>query len=123
MSSDDNCVRIHDYSIVSDNAAKLLKNVAKDSRESTSSSIELIRTLLRTGTIEELIRTILETTNAIQDTANEVSSIIRDLKEAGAIKKTVNTVVETTNIALTTIEIAKNISIGTNEASKTTPKE
>jgi transposase-like protein len=123
MSSDDNCVRIHDYSIVSDNAAKLLKNVAKDSRESTSSSIELIRTLLRTGTIEELIRTILETTNAIQDTANEVSSIIRDLKEAGAIKKTVNTVVETTNIALTTIEIAKNISIGTNEASKTTSKE
>lgn len=123
MSSDDNCVRIHDYSFVSDPAAESLKNVAKDSRESSSSSIELIHTLLRTGTIEELARTILETTNAIRDTANEISGIIIDLKEAGTLKKVVNTVVETSNTTLTTLEIAKNISIGTNEASETTLKD
>ena len=54
ISPDHKCVRIHDYSSVSDPAAESLKNVAKDSRKPSSSSIELIHTLLRTGTIEEL---------------------------------------------------------------------
>lgn len=123
MSSDDNCVRIHDYSCVSNDGAESLKDVAKDSREPSSSSIKLIHTMLRNGTIEELTRTILETTNAIRDTANEITGIIRDLREEGTIKKSANNVVETTNTTISTIEIAKNILIGTNEASETTPKD
>ena len=57
----------------------------------------------------------LETTNAIGNTANEISGIIRDLKEPGTINNTANTVVETANTTLTIIEIAKNILISTME--------
>ena len=61
----------------------------------------------------------LETTNAIGNTANEISGIIRDLKEAGTINNTANTVVETANTTLTIIEIAKMFNKD-NGASETT---
>jgi hypothetical protein len=122
MSSDENCVRIHDYSQVSDRSAESLKNVAKVSHEASSCSIELIHALIRTGMIEELARTIFETTNAIRDTANEISGIIKDLKETGTLKNTASIIVETTSPSKTTLEIAKNTSISANEASETTPK-
>jgi len=47
-------MRIHDYSDTSDQAAESIKNVAKDIRESSSTVRELIVTILRSGTIEEL---------------------------------------------------------------------
>lgn len=97
MSSDDNYIRLHDYSYVSDSAAESLKDVTKGSNESSSSPVELLHTLLKTGTLEELARTILETTSSIRNTANEIRGIVRDLKEVGVIKKTANTVVETAN--------------------------
>ena len=59
MSSDDNSVRIHDYSRTSDHAAESTKNVARDIRESSSTTKQLIHTLVRTGTFEEIARAIL----------------------------------------------------------------
>lgn len=50
MSSDDNYIRLHDYSYVSDSAAESLKDVTKGNNESSSSPLELLHTLLKTGT-------------------------------------------------------------------------
>ena len=107
MSSDDNSVRIHDYSRTSDHAAESIKNVSRDIRESSSTMKQLIHTLVRTGAFEEMARAILETTIAIRDTANEVNEIVKDLKERGTIKDTASAVAETTNAARNTIEKAK----------------
>jgi hypothetical protein len=52
-----------------------LKNVARGIRESSSTTKQLTRTLVRTDAFEEIARTILETTIAIRDTANEVNEI------------------------------------------------
>ena len=92
MSSDDNGVRIRDYSRTSDHVTESTKNVATDIRESSSTAKELIHTLVRTGAFEEIARAILETTIAIRDTANEVNEIVKDLKERGTIKDTASAV-------------------------------
>jgi ParB-like chromosome segregation protein Spo0J len=100
-------VRIHDYSRTSDRAAESLKDAATDIRESSSTTKQLVHTLVRTGAIEEIARAILETTIAIRDIANEVNETVKDLKERGTIKGTASAVVETTNTTRNTIEIAK----------------
>jgi hypothetical protein len=64
MSSDDNGVRIDDYSRTSDLVTESTKNAATDIRESSSTAKELIRTLVRTGAFEGIARAILETTIA-----------------------------------------------------------
>ncbi len=102
MSSDDNSVRIHDYS---DHAES--KNAATDIRESSSTTKQLLHTLVRTGAIEEIARAILETTIAIRDIANEVNETVKDLKERGTIKDLASAVAETTNETRNTIGIAK----------------
>ncbi len=103
MSSDDNSVRIHDYS---DHAAES-KNAAKDIHESSSTTKQLVHTLVRTGAIEEIARAILETTIAIRDIANEVNETVKDLKERGTIKDIASAVAETANETRNTIGIAK----------------
>src|SRR5207249_1907658 len=80
MSSNDDSVRIRDYS-----TEESIKNVAKGIRESSSSVRELIPALTRSGAIEEIARTILEATTAIRDTANEINETVKDLKERGTI--------------------------------------
>jgi hypothetical protein len=60
-------------------------------------TLDLVHTLIRTGVIEEIARTILETTIAIRDIANEVNETVKDLKERGTIKDIASAVVETTN--------------------------
>ena len=100
-------LRIHDYSRTSDHAAKSIKNVARDIRESSSSTKQLINTLVRTGAFEEIARAILETTIAIRYAANEINETVKVLKERGAIKDTTSAVVETTNATRNTIDIAK----------------
>ena len=87
--SSDNSVRIHDDS---DHAAESIKDAARDIRESSSTTKELVHTLVRTGAFEEIARAILETTIAIRDTANEVNEIVKDLKERGSIKDTASAV-------------------------------
>jgi hypothetical protein len=104
MSSDDNCVRIHDYS---DNPAESLTNAATDIREPSSTTKELVHTLVRTGAIEEIARAILETTMAIREITNEVNKTVKDLKERGIIKDIASAVAETTNETRNTIGIAK----------------
>ncbi|MFY9868741.1 MAG: hypothetical protein WAK17_03400 [Candidatus Nitrosopolaris sp.] len=105
MSSDDNSVRIHDYS---DHAAESLKNTARGIRESSSSATKrLVGTLVKTGVFEEIARSILETTIAIRDIANEVNETVKDLKERGTIKDIASAVAETTNETRNTIGIAK----------------
>lgn len=100
MSSDDKSVRIHDYSRTSDHAAESTKNVARDIRESSSTTKQLIHTLVRTGAFEEIARAIVETTIAIRDIANEVNETVKDLKERGTIKDIASAVVETTNATI-----------------------
>ncbi len=100
-------MRIHDYSRTSDHAPKSIKNVARDIRESSSSTKQLINTLVRTGAFEEIARAILETTIAIRYAANEINETVKVLKERGTIKDTTSAVVETTNATRNTIEIAK----------------
>jgi len=107
-SSDDNSVRIRDYSNTSDQTEESIKNVAKGIRESSSSVRELILTLTRSGVIEEIARTILEATTAIRDTANEINDTVKDLKERGIIMNIASAVEETKKTALDTIQIAKN---------------
>ncbi|MGB8935770.1 MAG: hypothetical protein WCC17_11765 [Candidatus Nitrosopolaris sp.] len=107
MSSDDNSVRIHDYSRTSDHAAESIKNAARDIRESPSTTKQLIHTLIRTGAFEGIARAILETTIAIGDTANEINEIVKHLKQRGTIKDTASAIVETTNATRNTIETAK----------------
>ena len=102
MSSDDNSVRIHDYS---DHAAEALKDAATDIRESSSTTKQLVHTLVRTGAIEEIARAILETTIAIRDIVNEVNETVKDLKERGTIKDIASAVAETTNETRNTIGI------------------
>jgi hypothetical protein len=106
MSADDTCVRIRDCSRTSDLNAESIKKVG-DIRESSSTTRQLIHTLVRNGTFEELARAIFETTIAIRDTANEVNEIVKDLKDRGTIKDTASAVIETTNATRNTIEIAK----------------
>jgi DNA-binding transcriptional regulator GbsR (MarR family) len=104
MSSDENSVRIHDYS---DHAAESIKKAATDIRESSFTTKQLVHTLVRTGAIEEIARAILETTIAIRDIANEVNETVKDLKERGTIKNIASAVSETTNETRNTIGIAK----------------
>jgi hypothetical protein len=102
--SSDNSVRIHDDS---DRAAESIKNTARDIRESSSTTKQLIHTLVKTGAFEEIARAILETTIAIRDIANEVNETVKDLKERGTIKDIASAVVETTNATRNTIGITK----------------
>ena len=102
--SSDNSVRIHDDS---DHAAESIKNAARDIRESSSTTKQLIHTLVRTGAFEEIARAIVETTIAIRDIANEVNETVKDLKERGTIKDIASAVVETTNATRNTIGITK----------------
>jgi DNA-binding transcriptional regulator GbsR (MarR family) len=95
--SSDNSVRIHDDS----------DHAATDIRESSSTTIQLVHALVRTGAIAEIARAIFETTVAIRDIANEVNETVKDLKEQGTIKNIASTVAETTNETRNTIEIAK----------------
>jgi hypothetical protein len=105
MSADDNCVRMRDCSRTSDLNAGSIKNVAGDIRESSSTTKQLIHTLVRIGAFEAQV--ILERTIPIRDTANEVNEIVKDLKDRGTIKDTSSAVIETTNATRNTIEIAK----------------
>ena len=118
-SSDDNSVRICDYSTTSDQTEESIKNVAKGIRESSSSVRELIPALTRSGAIEEIARTILEATTAIRDTANEINETVKDLKERGTIMNIASAVEETTKTALDTIQTAKN---ATRQTTPTTAK-
>ena len=95
---------MHDYS---DHAAESIKNASRDIRESSSTTKQLVHTLVRTGTFEEIVRAILETTITILDIANEVNETVKDLKERGTIKDMASAVVETTNATRNTIGIAK----------------
>jgi hypothetical protein len=109
MSSDDNSVRIHDYS---DHAAESIKKASirrgvADIRESSSTTKQLVHTLVRTGAIAEIARAILETTIAIRDIIDEVNETVKDLKGRGTIKDIASAVVETTNETRKTIGIAK----------------
>jgi len=56
--SSDNSVRIHDDS---DHDAESIKNASRDIRESSSTTEQLVHTLVRTGAFEEIARAILET--------------------------------------------------------------
>ena len=103
MSSGDKSVRIHDYS----DHAESLKNTATDIRESSSTTKQLVHTLVRTGAIEEIARAILETTIAIRDITIVLNETVKDLKERGTIKDIASAVVETTNATRNTIGIAK----------------
>jgi uncharacterized protein (DUF927 family) len=60
--------------------------------ESSSTGRELILTLLRIGTIEELTRAIHETTTAIRDTATEITDTVKHLKESGILLDTAKAV-------------------------------
>ena len=104
MSSDENSVRIHDYS---DHASESIKKAATDIRESSSATKQLLHTLVRTGAIEEIARAILETTIAIRDIANEVNDTVKDLKERGTTKDIAGAVSDTANDTRNTIGIAK----------------
>ena len=122
MSSDDNSVRIHDYycPLTSDHATagSIQNNNAKNISETSFTARDLIHTLLKTAAIEELVRTIFETTIAIRDTAKEFNDIARDLKEKGIIKNTANVVLDTKNITRNTTEIAKSNKEEQEEASQ-----
>ena len=102
--SSDNSVRIHDDS---DHAAESIKNASRDIHESSSTTKQLVQTLVRTGAFEEIARTILETTIAIRDIVNDVNETVKDLKGRGTIKDIANAVVETTSATRNTIGIAK----------------
>ena len=104
MSSDENSVRIHDYS---DHASESIKKAATDIRESSPATKQLVLALVRTGAIEEIARAILETTIAIRDIANEVNDTVKDLKERGTIKDIAGAVSDTANETRNTIGIAK----------------
>ena len=71
--SSDNSVRIHD-----DSEINSIKNTARDIRESSSTTKQLVHTLVRTGAIAEIARAILETTIAIRDIANEVNELLKN---------------------------------------------
>jgi len=107
-SSNDNSVRIRDYSNISDQTEESIKNVAKGIQESSSSVRELTLALTRSGAIVEIARTILEATTSIRDTANEINDTVKDLKERGIIMNIASAVEETTKTALDTIQTAKN---------------
>ena len=118
-SSNDNSVRIHDYSNISDQTEESIKNVAKGLQESSSSVRELTLALTRSGAIVEIARTILEATTSIRDTANEINYIVKDLKERGTIMNIASAAEETTKTALDTIQTAKN---ATRQTTPTTVK-
>ena len=88
-------------------AAESIKNAARDIRESSSTTKQLIHTLVRTGAFEEIAWAIVETTIAIRDIANEVNETVKDLKERGTIKDIASAVVETANATRNTIGITK----------------
>jgi uncharacterized protein Yka (UPF0111/DUF47 family) len=118
-SSNDNSVRIRDYTIVpspqtTEQTTEPIKNVAKDLVEASSSIRELIQTLHQSGATEEIGRA----ARAIRDIANEINDTVKNLNERGIIKNTASAVAETTIAARDTIHTFKD---ATREAAKTAP--
>lgn len=105
--SDDDSVRVHDYSLASNDTAQSIKNIAGDIGKSSYATNELIHTLVSSGAFEEIARAIFDTTIAIRDTMNEINYSIHNLKQRGVIKDTAAAILETTNAALDTVDIAK----------------
>jgi hypothetical protein len=95
MSSGDNSVRIHDCS----DQAESIKKATTDIRESSSTTKQLVDTLVRTGAIAEIARA--------SDITNEVNETVKGLKERGTIKDIASAVAQTTNETRNTIGIAK----------------
>ena len=125
-SSNDNSVRIRDYSSTSDHVAESLKNAAKDIHESSFSVRELILTLLRSGAIEEIALAIHEATTAIRDTANEINNTVNDLKQRGIIKDSASSIKETTNALRHkrhTLQIDENTTIDSTKSDKKVKKD
>ena len=54
MSSDDDSVRVHDYSLASNDTAQSTKNIAGDIRKSSFDTTELIHALVSSGAFEEI---------------------------------------------------------------------
>ncbi len=118
-SSNDNSVRIRDYTIVSkpqttEQTTESIKNVAKDLVEASSSIRELIQTLHQIGATEEIGRA----ARAIRDAANEINGTIKNINERGIIKNTASAVEETTIAARGTIHTVKD---ATRKAAETAP--
>jgi ABC-type transporter Mla subunit MlaD len=118
-SSNENSVRIRDYTVVStpqttEQTTESIKNVANDLVEASSSIRELIQTLHQLGATEEIGRA----AKAIRDTANEINGTIKNLNECGIIKNTASAVEETTIAARDTIHTLK---VATREVAETAP--
>jgi hypothetical protein len=86
-----------------------IKNVAKNIRESSARTRETVRTLRRSGAIEELTQAFYEAVIATRDTAKEINDASKDLKERGIIEDTVGAIEETTTTALETVQTVRDI--------------
>jgi hypothetical protein len=75
MSSDDNSVRTHDYSHTLHHAAESIRTAASTSPAPN----ELIETLVRTGTFEEIAQAILETILDMRESTKEENETVKHL--------------------------------------------
>ena len=84
--------------------ADVIKNLAKNIRETSSKMRQAVRTIRQSGAIDELTEAVREATIAARDTAKEINDTARDLKQRGVIKDTANVIEETTSVARDTVK-------------------
>ena len=84
-----------------------IKNIAKNIREASSRIRDTVRTLHRSGAIDELTQAIQDAMIATRDTTQEISATARDLRERGIIRDTAGAIEETAIAAKETAETVK----------------
>jgi DNA-binding NtrC family response regulator len=90
--------------ITPEQTADVIKNFAKNIRETSSKMREAVRTIRQSGAIDELTEAVREATIAARDTAKDINDTARDLKQRGIIKDTANVIEETTSVARDTVQ-------------------
>jgi methyl-accepting chemotaxis protein len=88
--------------------AEAIKNIAKNIRESSNKIREAVRTIHKSGAIDEVIEAIREATVAARDTAKEVNDVAKDMKERGVVRETINTAEEVNITAHDTVQTVKD---------------
>jgi hypothetical protein len=101
----------------------MIKEVAKNLRDSSHKMREMVKALRESGAIDELSEAVKEATIAARDTVKEVNDATNDLKEKGVIRETLVAAEEVNNAARETMQTVKETVSIKKEQSQESPNE
>ena len=99
-----------------DQTVECIRDIAKGIRETSAKIRETIKTLHRSGAIDEFTQAVHEATLATSSTTKEINETSKDLKEHGIINGRANAMEETIMITRGTSGIARNTTYDMAEA-------